>query len=128
MSEQPYAFVAEPWWHRDEPVVVPSLADLAAACDEATFQGPDSFRVYALFKDGRRELVPADEYSEEAPASRAEAEAFVDDRAARIAAAPDPASTMLRAFGVGRCDPDAPREKQISDYIASSPSVWRTVA
>ena len=68
-------------------------------------------------------LVPREAYSEPNPPPEDEATAFIRDRAAKIAASPDPATSFHRARGCIRCDCDDPEAKQIVDYIKTAP--WR---
>lgn len=81
-------------------------------------------RIEAVFPNGARD-VPREAYQRPDPPSREEALAFIRARAAKIAASPDPENSFYRAMGCGRCLATDPEEKQVADYLASAPLVWR---
>ena len=119
MSEYPFAYIARPFWERDDARVFPDLLSLVQRCDEdQTFSGPVSVRVMAVYPDGREEEVPQDAYSCPNPASREEAEAFVRWR--------QDAGDEGSLFGSLRTDPNLPFDQQVAQYIENSPRRWKT--
>ena len=120
-QDQPYAYLVRPHWHRDDVKVFPDLNSLVTRCDDGrTFSGPDSVQVMAVYQDGREVEALRDAYSVPDPASREEAEAFVLWRA-------EPDHSHRRLAGSFRCDPDAPFEDQVTQYIENSPWRWKTL-
>ena len=52
-QDQPYAYLARPYWERDDVKVFPDLESLVTRCDDVqTFPGPGSIQVMAVFRDG----------------------------------------------------------------------------
>ena len=113
-QDQPYAYLARPYWERDDVQVFPDLASLVTRCDDGqTFPGPHSVLVMAVYRDGREVEAPKEVYSVPATVSREEAEDSV--RA--------DSSQDRRLRGLRLADPDLPFEEQVAQYIENPP--WR---
>ena len=87
---------------------------------------PDDIEIYACYGENRQEVVPEENYSVQKLATREEALKFIHERDADIKKAEKrgKAATLASLAGAWRCSPDDTEEKQIKDYIASSPRVW----
>ena len=120
-QDQPYAYLARPYWERDDVKVFPDLESLVARCDDGlTFGGPDSIQVVAVYRDGREVKVPREVYSVPDTVSKAKAEDFIRWRS-------DPDASSIRKFrGLFRANPDSPFEEQVAQYIETSPWRWKT--
>ena len=120
-QDQPYAYLARPYWERDDVQVFPDLESLVARCDDGlTFRGPGSVQVMAVFRDGDEVEVPKEAYSFPEPVSKAKAEDFIRWRS-------DPDATSSRELcGLFRTNPDSPFEEQVAQYIETSPWRWKT--
>ena len=113
-QDQPYAYLARPYWERDNVKVFPDLESLVTRCDDGlTFGGPGSIQVMAVYRDGREVKVPWEVYSVSDPVSREQAEEFVRWRSERL-------------LGFRRADPDLPFEEQVAQYIDNPPWRWKT--
>ena len=121
-KDEPYAYLAEPHWHRDDASVFPDLASLVTRSDAGkTFRGPDSVQIWAVYRDGKQVEVPKEAYSAPNPCSKEEAESFVRRRLDE-----EPGS-LTRLRGAFRSDPDLPFENQVAQYIENSPWRWKRV-
>ena len=108
-QDQPYAYLARPYWERDDVKIFPDLESLVTRCDDGlTFPGPLTVCVIAVYRDGREVKVPREVYSVSDPVSREQAEEFVRWRSERLA------------------DPDLPFEEQVAQYIDNPPWRWKT--
>lgn len=117
--EAPFAYAvvfSNGWTDGDLAGVRPTLREAVEMWDD-----PHRYpEITAYWRDGRSHLVPREAYQRPEVPTRDEALAFIRDRAAKIAASPDPATTFYRAMGCVRCNCDDPEEKQVADYIASA--------
>ena len=119
---QPFAYLAEPHWYRDNVEVFPDLASLVTRCDAGkTFRGPDSVQIWAVYRDGKEVEVPKEVYSVPNPCSKEEAESFVRRR---LDSDPD---SLTRLRGAFRSNPDLPFEDQLAQYIERSSWRWERV-
>ena len=103
--------------------VFKSLADAVRLM--APQETVDDVNIHACYGENRREVVPLDNYSKQDFATIGEASSFIDERNAEINELEKKGRVSLEPhFGAFRCSPKDSLEKQIKDYIASSPRVW----
>ena len=121
-QDEPYEYLARPYWERDDVKVFADLESLITRCDDGqTFGGPGSVQVTAVFRDGREVKVPREAYSVPDLVSKAKAKDFI-----RWRSDPDAPSISRGFCGLFRANPDLPFEEQVAQYIETSPWRWKT--
>lgn len=127
MPDPPFAYAAHRGRDNGVLVICPTLeaASQALAKDEVgkIWEG----YLTAWWPDGSFKVVPVEVYKEPKPETREAAIRFIRRRQdlieSDIEAGKDP--IWHKVMGLDRCLHDDPVEKQIIDYIASSPWVFR---
>ena len=125
-KEKPFAYTVhhDDGRHSEMIGVFKSLADIVRR--DWPYVTPDVVEICAYYSGNRYEVVPKENYSRQDFATRDDALAFIARRNAKIeeAGSDERAVTIMHTAGAFRCSASDPPEKQIADYIASSPRVW----